>query len=557
MRALRAWFNEAVWEAIREGAPSPRAWQDGLAGVVFVILGTYLVLLALIFASGYLRGSMELTATPGSHPMPVNTIPFVVWGILLAMTLLIGAVIHLHPVLRVLGYLACLPVLGLSMVQWTDVGPWYILASVALFALLLAVRWNKPFVWWEFPVCLAVVLVPYALPALVDPLGSPVEAQNTVTVLSSQLTALALPTVLVAAYAVIQIPVRFATAVSHAITRSSTMWAAAGLLLLGVVVSEVVWTLMEDESWWDGLHLPQTLLLVLVMFLLSLPVLAVRSPLGVTDEDLDSHVERYLYPIAVGMVCTTFLNTLLIAMTFELEVLGIQHGVPVDVWSRELAVGRVKDLMQVAVGLGVVVAGWVVARRRRPGVGYALVGIGAVLIIRNLTWTLDVYHLNAWSLRTTSLLLIVVILTAMLASKLRGGPARPDSLVVACTLAILLPARDWVAEPLDTAFGMVGGSLLILGLIWRTLTDGRFTNGHSPAFPQASRLMIYFAGVLAVADALALQMLSRDVVGFDGESLAWMGEDTLGGGLLLGLGAILITHVFLPEQPTRRNHDHS
>ena len=85
----------------------------------------------------------------------------------------------------------------------------------------------------------------------------------------------------------------------------------------------------------------------------------------------------------------------------------------------------------------------------------------------------------------------------------RLGTDKLVTLITVLLLAVAWPYRTWIAEPVAVLAAGSGFSLsLVLGLVWRLLTDGEFARHGSPGLPVPARVLLVlgnaFLGLLLV-----------------------------------------------------------
>lgn len=106
---------------------------------------------------------------------------------------------------------------------------------------------------------------------------------------------------------------------------------------------------------------------------------------------------------------------------------------------------------------------------------------------------------------------------------------RGVALVTVLLLSGVFEYRDIFEEPLTAAFSFVGLSAAILvGLIWRMLTDSGYSRGDSRRFPRPSRVLVALASTTYAVTSIGVVSLVGGHWPYDIQGVETAGDVTLG-----------------------------
>ncbi|MFV0452569.1 MAG: hypothetical protein ACK5LS_10085, partial [Propioniciclava sp.] len=86
---------------------------------------------------------------------------------------------------------------------------------------------------------------------------------------------------------------------------------------------------------------------------------------------------------------------------------------------------------------------------------------------------------------------------------------RLTALIVGAGIMACYDVRYLLADPVSTLVGFSAIGTLLVGLVWRALTDGEFTHGGSPALPWTSRILLYLSSLVFATVSLVHGALVR------------------------------------------------
>ncbi|MDN5725840.1 MAG: hypothetical protein L0G99_07920, partial [Propionibacteriales bacterium] len=133
--------------------------------------------------------------------------------------------------------------------------------------------------------------------------------------------------------------------------------------------------------------------------------------------------------------------------------------------------------------------------------------------------------------RTGGYVLAVGLLVTLLVRR-RLTTERGLALALSLVLTAVFDYRYWIYEPITAVFTVAGvGATLMVGLIWRLLTDNGFARGDSARFPQASRVLLAMANSLFAVTAIAIVALFGGNWILDVEVFENNGDHMIGNGL--------------------------
>jgi len=121
----------------------------------------------------------------------------------------------------------------------------------------------------------------------------------------------------------------------------------------------------------------------------------------------------------------------------------------------------------------------------------------------------------------------------------------------------LLPQLYAFREVIDEPTSLVGVlspvALILLGLIWRLLTDGEFMRDDSRALPRTSRVLLMMANTALGMMMLTITALAGGTQPFTGlDEWAALGEEMVGGPLLM---AAILTPLLISLWSARLGDD--
>ncbi|WP_460768534.1 hypothetical protein [Mariniluteicoccus flavus] len=147
------------------------------------------------------------------------------------------------------------------------------------------------------------------------------------------------------------------------------------------------------------------------------------------------------------------------------------------------------------------------------------------------------YAQNAWALGDRAVardvithpLLALVLLVALAWWGVRGQLTPSHWLIVAVGLAttLVFPWRTEIAEPINIVV-QGGAGALLFGLVWRVLTDARFTREGTARFPIDARALMFAAHVLIATTAACVVVYGQQNSAYDLERQAVVGSLVMG-----------------------------
>lgn len=519
---LRTSLARVFVDPIKHGALQPRTWPGWVQVCLGVTTLSFLVCIAYLLSAEPLRTSGELVTTATGSYLPLATIPVLSFLCFWALTLLQTAALGLHWALRALALIGLLPVFGLQLYQYEPLwGLCPVIGWLGLLVVNLLARGS--FKIWYFPAVAACVFVGFQLPVVgslgvveagYDPRGLTLSTQINV------LAILAAPTLIVAGAALTQVTAR---AGAEAGRLAVGIGRPIALALLGVGLVWRGW--LSIIAWWDetaSLQMPVLFTAGAVLVLsavLASPfiILGIRSNSGV-PKTINSLVERFSW-LSFAVVLPTSVWLLLVTtwslIKTPLEV--VLDWQPPKWADAAFSLNQLGISMQLGFVVGAVVGlglSWRWARRGNwlPSLFLASLSIQQV-------WQLVAYLasdggtqliIKGWALTAWLWVATIVVALWLMARRRLQGPAL--HLVIAATATMLLfEVRELIAEPLVAVVGFTATGALLMGLIWRALTDGEFTTGDSPGLPRIARVLLYLASITLAGLALVYGATSRDV----------------------------------------------
>ncbi|WP_425310785.1 hypothetical protein AADG42_19075 [Ammonicoccus fulvus] len=522
-------FDRAFADPVREGRLKETAehpWPRGVRAIVIAAYGLFVVLALAVAGSTGLR-LLPLLAD-GDVSLPWVAVPVLLIAVVVALSLLYVAALHIWWPLR----LAILGVLTLALVSLPAVGPagtWVNVAGAALLILFAVLRARRAFSVWEFVFALFVFGHLLVL-RLAGPLVIGVEhggmQVSVIAYWGTLLTVFATPAVIMAGAAMTELVVRAGSWTARGIGESvlgRPRPRLLGGLLLGVLIAwslaQETWGLVTDPRR-DLSAMPIAALVLGVVAVVALGVLRL-APHGdhpgvpVDPDDVADAYGPISWPLAFLLAGWVFIGVL---TTLIDSILGT-----------DLELGRwVTWTLFVAGGLAV---GIREVRRSRPAAAL----IAVVLAVSSPF--AQVLLMFGWGTPISMLITVEVIAAVLLLGWLLVTRTLTADRAIALAGVLLLSRlhqfRELLAEPLVAVFALSGTSAaLLVGLVWRQLTEYAGARGDSARFPNPSRLLLSLANVTMISLAIALFALAGEAGVTDLALIEGIGDGELGGALL-------------------------
>lgn len=538
-------LDKVFVEPVREGSPRTASWPSGLRITMGLAAIGYVIAAGLIVSSDWLRSTENLVFHNGDA-YPAWSVTILLWLVVLTLALALTAALHTHPALTV----ALLLVFGSSMlaagigVQ----GPWAWVSPLALLALVVfwLFRVRRHFAWFEFPVVLILVTLSVYAPLAAPRFGAGNDLRPLVLVLVLGLAvALATPALVMAGYAPAEIAVSLAEWLLSRLRQETRerSWRplVLGLALVGGlgVFALDLWSGLTSEAW--GLRAEAWAASVLVVALvLGAGWLMLRRNPGLPPTGPTAEVwNRYAYLMGALWVLVIIPVVLLAAVGSVATSLGttkvaeLAGSLATSDWF--VAVWR---LIAIGIALRLIIA------TRRRGLRVApmlLLSFGCLASARLVSVLSDGRVPLVWSLDAVvaSIVVTAVGLTVVALIRRKGVERQLWITLLALLISAAVGRRELLAEPGSLAAGMSGLAVLLLGLIWRVLTDAGVTRRGTRWLPVPTRVLLFAANSLLAVVVLAVIALARqETPTADPETLAAIGTDILGTSLILGAIAL-------------------
>lgn len=535
---------KVFWEPIRDGSPRWRTWPKGLRTIALLCGIAYVVAAGLVLGSAWIRAHDPLVHFNGdTYPSWATTV--LLWLTILVLSLSLTAALHTQPVVSVLtlvyiGVTLAFPALA------TGHSPAYTIGALVGLVVFFALRARRRFAWFEFPVVLALVAISVYAPIAALPFGAGFDLRPLyVGMLVGAVTALAVPVLLMAGYAPAEVAVRLSewllNRMSVETARSRWRWLVLGggvAVASAVFVLDVGGGLLRAEWDFRAEALGASALVVGVSLgwcWLMLRRRPGRPPTRPTPETW----EPYAWPLAVIWVAAAIPLGIVIVVGAALSTVGLPQVLDfaqdVSVSDRFFGTWR---LVTCAVAVW-----WLIRARRRgervaPVLLVCFVALTLLGAARQVTGGLAAVP---WSLPGVVAVAVGVSLLAVVVAVIRrrGVERQLWIALLALVLSALVGRGELLAEPGSLAAGVSGLAVVLLGLVWRVLTDAGITRGHSRWFPMPTRVLFFAANALLGALVLAHLALTRqENPAIDVETMAGAGLNAVGAPLVLG--AILL-----------------
>lgn len=544
---LRFVLTRTFVEPVREGRLRSRGWPPGLRAFAVVAVVVYGVLALAAVLAGVVRRTTPVVFAAPDQSLPTLAVPLVGVGATLTLACLAAAALHVRVALRV-PLLVVVGAVLLAPVDWSRPGPLDLLtaALVALLLVLALLRAGRSFHWGEPVACVAivggtvVVQQVLALAALRE--VAPGVTITALSQLTNPLWALAAPVSILAGAALVEVTTSAATWTtvgfwSRAAGRPRTRsWTAAALVVL--VAVRVVQEVRRVTDPTDPVPVDRLLLAALVVAVVAAGcaaacALADRTMAG--DERVRPDPDDLL---PAWRRCAPVLALVLGA------TIGLQLVVSVVLRSAGLrgagaavlaAGGSAGVVVAAAVGsAGTLVAAAVLSLRGHRRAGVVLVATGLMYAFQTAFSVLGLLTTTDDVLATATAAAVVLLVGLAVSRRLTAGAE--VSVAGVLLLTAVYPYRDLLDEPFTALVSLSGVSAaLLVGLVWRLLTDNAFARGGTPGLPQASRVLLALANALVGVTSVALVALLGGRSALDFRQTESLGDGVLGFPLVLAV----------------------
>lgn len=565
--AARRFVRVLLVDPIDRGRLRDTAWPVGLAPVVALGTGAFALAVLVILVAPLVRELSPLSVSVGATvlSLPRVLLPALLWLVVIAVALLQTAALHVRRLTAIVLtattslivlFLGSLD-LGTSSTGSPTATPGKIVAGVAVAGLvvLAVARRRSRFVWWEFPLVLAIV----GAATIVALARSSAESvpygidfgPTAVSLVMSSLGQLAVPAAIAAGAAVAELAVTASTAVVAAVSRpgrSRPTGRAATVALVVAFLVVALWRLVEiaagaiagvgapvDPATW-----PLSIVLVVAIGMLGASIHRVRGSGRTAVGDVLDRLDEVALPVAIALSITLAPVVLLLLAAQIAAAWGLDPALLGGALAiAETLRGTVAlTIVRGLVGAALVTVALVLARRGRRGSPELLGAIGAVALTSVVPALGGVAGaaIEPWS--SEALAVIIALGTLLLAGLLAARGRLDERRLALLTVALLLSAaaawREVIADPLGLLLGASGIALVLVGFIWGFLTDAEITRSDSAAYPRSARVLLFLANAVFGVAVLAFGALARDVAAaIDLDAFARSGDELLGTALIL------------------------
>lgn len=551
---------KVFWEPIRGGSPRWGAWPRGLRTIAVLTGVAYVVCAVLVVASASIRAADPLVHTNGdTYPSWATTV--MLWATVLVIALALTAALHTHPVVTVVMVVFVAASLVFTAFGSGAAAGWS-LGSVGGLIAFVIVRARRRFAWFEFPVVLLLVTIAVYAPLVAAPFGAGADLRPLyLGMFLGVVSTLSLPMLIMAGYAPAEVSVTLGEWLVNRVgsETAGSRWRPV-VLGLGVVIGtgvlayDIIGGLRRQE--WDFRAEAWVASAVVVALGLGWCWLMLRRRPGDPPTGPTAWAwERYAWIIALVWVCVILPLRVLLTVSGVLGLLGFSAAFAVvqGFAVSELLFGVWRLLVCL------LAVSWLI-RARRLGERVVpvllvcfvcLTGLGA---LRQLS---DGRVTVSWTLQTVVAVAVGACLVSVLVAVIRrrGIERQLWIALLALVLSALVGRGELLSEPGSLAAGVSGLAVLLIGLVWRVLTDAGITRGDSRWFPMPSRVLLFAANALLGTLVLAHLALTRqEQPGIDIEQMAALGINVIGAPLVLGaifLGLLSTIGLEAPARPAR------
>lgn len=532
-------FTRVIRKPIASGRLKDNGWPPGLKGIVVAWAAVYAVMAAAAVFSTPIRSHSPLLYD-SQDTLPSPAVPAVTVALAFALSCFYTAGLHLVWWLRVLVTLVVAATL-LRVVDWSALRPTDIalIVAAALLVVLLAARWGRAFHWLEFVASLLVIghgLVIAVVFAQQSYAGYATDLRmNALAMLTGFGWSLAVPAVLVAGAAMAELTVATVAWTVTGVWQGlagrrfwSPAWGIAAVAVLGVLRAvQVGWHVWRGDSDYHLVNvLPGMAILALVLAVCSFVMWRadrVRGgdpPVRPDPDDVTAHWSRWSMILAL-LLGVSIGGPVLVSNVFRAYGLG-------DLGTTLAHAGgswqfTVLSLLAAAVAL---VTAFVLSGRGRR-VAPLILAAAAWWVGTSLPDRANLLSSEAGISIGASLAALAVF--GWLVVRRRMSAVRGVALATVLVLSGVIEYRDVLDEPLTAVFSLVGVTAAVLvGLVWRMLTDSGYSRGDSSRFPRASRVLVSLASTVYAVTSIAVVSLIGGRWAYDIGRLESAGDTALG-----------------------------
>lgn len=534
-------------DPIREGRLRSVGWPPGLRSIAAVAVVVYTALMLVAVFATAIRGHDGLIFVSPGLSLPTVAVPLVATGLVLALSCLFTAALHTAPPFRV-GVTVMVMAILLYPIDWTDAGRADVVVAALTAGLpaLVLVRARRRFHWLELVLSLAIIghaVLAYQVLGI-GPLATaaPGLRLTALTQLTNPVWALAVPVSILAGAALVEITTAAVTWTATGVWARiahrprTRRWTAAVLVVLvfGRAVQEA--SRLTDAS--DPVA-PSRLVIAAVLVLGVYGGCALAT--GLADRTAGGDPRQRPDPddlLSTWHRCAPFLAVALAAnvvLQLLISVLLRGFGFPAAAsWFLHLGgSGVILTTALVTTGVALAAAA-LLSRRGWRRTGLLLAAFGTMFGAQSICTALHLITTTEDMLALTSALAVGVLVVS--AVRRRLTLQAEVAIAGVLLLGLAFAYRDWMTEPLTALVSLTGVSAaLLVGLVWRLLTDNGFTRGDSPGFPQASRVLLALANALVGVTFAALLALFGGRYVLDLSQAEQLGDSALGFPLVLAV----------------------
>lgn len=550
---LRHVLRVVLVEPVQQGRLRDVGWPPGLRGIVVV---AFALATLLIIGSGFsslIRGHLELIFLPPQLSIPAIATPLIITALFFATGTLFAALLHVRLAVRIPGLV--ITMLIIIRVATVDIGVGTLPAATGCLLMIIfaVLRHRAGFAWGEFVMAQLLTAATLCAALIEIRIGyagaAPRLILSTMNTMGAGLWLLAAPFAVLAGAAITELSISLGMAISDAVDRSSVRPAglrrptrlalvAVGLLVVGRV-GQIAYAASTGDPEGFGVGaliggLVTTCLPLFGWLLIRRTRRGRDAPDPLDGPDTLEDWRRWAIPAAALLAGTALWRDLLL--------------IPFRVLRLESAAAALSELpTSLTVNIASVVAAAVllaIAARTRSRTGrlpMILVLLAGFRLIRAMFQILELPASYAGTMITADL--VAVLLTGYWL--IRGRLTAPRLAGAAAVILItgLYDYRQALTEPITELLALSGALVgLLVGAVWRLITDNGFAAGDSRAFPRSARVLLVLANAIFGTTAIALVALQGGVSDFDLQALENLGDIQLGGDLMFSITVVIIVH---------------
>lgn len=561
LRLGHAVLRQVVLDPFNGGRLGLRELPVGLRAVATITLAVIVIFLVLMLGAGLWTELLPTVATDLDISYPLGAIQFVAAGVVLAVSLIFVATVHLRGILRWAGWAATSLVLILGTASMLVVSILFAvvpLGGVTVLLLVMVRRRRRDFHLGELAVTMFVFSSCWSTTWFLYQLVAAGGPTFVVSGLVRFLIPFIAPLACLAGVALAEIATSVATGTVTALQEEAPRlrwWWVLGALAVAVLVANGLADPSDVEVGWSALMVGLCMGGWFGIGVLGRGGRALVPVSSYQPEVLWDGFRTTLWTLAVLLslqaLVVGVINIAIVALTPFLS----SDTIASFILTRTALNGQWGSVARSLLVAVVCLVGVVVQLRRGRTVFARLLWVVAVVTSMVVFDSARQPYSAGWSVQGLVSVLAVVVLGVGVWLLHHARLTRTGAVALASALAVtlLFPVRELISDPVTAVLGTGLASVLLLSAIWQLLTEGGPTRRHSRAFPREARLLFFLGYQLLWVITAAVIVLTREGKFGDVLLSVELGDQVFGTTLLLAsvLGLLTVA-IKQPRRPLRR-----